>query len=165
MAQKHAHLYVGSTGRPKAALLPHDGLANLIDAQRILFGVDSNSRVLQFASPSFDAFISKCLSHSVAARALVIEPLSHLVPGPRLEKTIADQRITHVTLPPTVLAKLRPEHVPRLRRVVVAGEACSASVAQRWASQVQLINAYGPCKPLSALAFVRSVNLLGNNRP
>ncbi|MEA3439867.1 MAG: beta-ketoacyl synthase N-terminal-like domain-containing protein, partial [Chloroflexota bacterium] len=48
----------GSTGRSKGVILQHEGLCNLVLAQTRGFDVDQTSRILQFASFSFDASVS-----------------------------------------------------------------------------------------------------------
>ncbi|MGH8920615.1 MAG: AMP-binding protein, partial [Actinomycetes bacterium] len=45
----------GSTGRPKGVVVSHAGVASLARSQAVHLGVGPGSRVLQFASPSFDA--------------------------------------------------------------------------------------------------------------
>jgi non-ribosomal peptide synthetase component F len=51
------HLHVGSTGHPKGVLLEHRGLWNVALEQQRLFRPGPGSRVLQFASLSFDAAV------------------------------------------------------------------------------------------------------------
>ncbi len=133
----------GSTGTPKGVLVSHRGLDNLAEAQDRLFEVDPESRVLQFASLSFDASVSEIALAFRAGAALVLASPRSLV-GPELVELLASQRITVVTLPPTVLATLPEADLPELRTLVVAGEACPVDLARRWGAGRRLVNAYGP---------------------
>ncbi|MGO4760220.1 AMP-binding protein, partial [Streptomyces sp. 2MCAF27] len=47
----------GSTGRPKGVSVTHTGIAGLRTTHLARFGLTPDSRVLQFASPSFDAAV------------------------------------------------------------------------------------------------------------
>src|SRR5581483_5140822 len=51
----------GSTGQPKGVLVPHTGIANFARAEIEHVRVSPGDRVLQFASPSFDASILELL--------------------------------------------------------------------------------------------------------
>ncbi|HEV7506854.1 MAG TPA: non-ribosomal peptide synthase/polyketide synthase [Thermoanaerobaculia bacterium] len=133
----------GSTGLPKGVLVSHRGLDNLAQAQSRLFEVGPESRVLQFASLSFDASVSEVAMAFRAGAALVLAPRQSLV-GPELSDLLREQRITTVTLPPTALATLPEAGLPALRTLVVAGEACPIDLARRWAAGRRLVNAYGP---------------------
>ncbi|HVY38154.1 MAG TPA: amino acid adenylation domain-containing protein, partial [Polyangia bacterium] len=135
----------GSTGRPKGVMVEQGGLANLIVAQTALFGLEPHSRVLQFASLSFDASISEIGMALASGAALCLADREDLMPGPALARTLAANGITHVTLPPSVLALMAEHEVPPSTRVlVVAGEALPVREARRWAGRVSLFNAYGP---------------------
>lgn len=134
----------GSTGRPKAVLLPHMGLANLAAAQAAAFRVTPRSRVLQFSSPAFDASISEIFATLTAGGTLVMADPAELLPGARLVRALQEHRITHLTIPPTLLGELPVAELPDLQTLVVAGEACSAEIASQWSAGRQLINAYGP---------------------
>ena len=134
----------GSTGTPKGVLVTHRGVPNLALAQGRRFAVDRASRVLQFASLSFDASVSELFATLLAGATLVVAPREALVPGPALLETMRRERISHVTLPPSVLAVLSPDDLPELRALVSAGEAVSAPVVERWAPGRRFVNAYGP---------------------
>ncbi|HEV8581882.1 MAG TPA: non-ribosomal peptide synthase/polyketide synthase [Thermoanaerobaculia bacterium] len=134
----------GSTGRPKGVLVSHRGLDNLAQAQTRLFAVGPQSRVLQFASLSFDASVSEIAMAFHAGAALCLAPRRDLLPGPELIELLQRQRITTVTLPPSALAALPEVELPDLRTIVVAGEACFVELARRWSAGRRLVNAYGP---------------------
>ncbi|OUL30717.1 hypothetical protein BV372_21625 [Nostoc sp. T09] len=134
----------GSTGKPKGVLLTHEGLCNLATAQQQLFNLQPNSRVLQFASLSFDASIWEIVMAWVAGATLVLAQRDDLLPGTTLLKLLRDQRIAIVTLPPSVLAVLPVEELPDLQTIIVAGEACPPELVKRWAPGRRFFNAYGP---------------------
>ncbi|HEV2845916.1 MAG TPA: amino acid adenylation domain-containing protein, partial [Thermoanaerobaculia bacterium] len=134
----------GSTGTPKGVLVTHRGLDNLAAAQGRLFGIGQDSRVLQFASMSFDASVSEIAMTFRAGAALVLAGRRSLLPGPELIELLRDQGITKATLPPSALAALPEADLPDLRTIVVAGEACPVDLARRWGAGRRLVNAYGP---------------------
>jgi len=137
----------GSTGRPKGVLVAHDGLCNLAHAQIRFFGVAPGDRVLQFASPGFDASVSEIWMALLAGAELHLAEARSLVPGPELLSLLRERRITHLTISPSLLAALAVEQMdlPDLTALVMAGEACPPDLAQRWRrTGRRLFNAYGP---------------------
>ncbi len=134
----------GSTGRPKGTLLRHGGLDNLVANERELFELGPSSRVLQFASISFDASVWETFATLVAGGTLVLASPDELLAGRELVDTLRRHAVTLATLPPSVLAVLRDTSLPELRTIVSAGEAVSAAVGERWASGRRFVNAYGP---------------------
>ncbi|KAB0265421.1 amino acid adenylation domain-containing protein, partial [Microvirga brassicacearum] len=133
----------GSTGTPKAVVVTHQGISALAGAQIERFGVTSRSRVLQFASFSFDAAFSELCMALLSGGTLVL-PEERLMAGAALADFMTRHRVTHVTLPPAVLAAMEPGSLPSDCTIVVAGEACPPDVVAAWAPGRQMINAYGP---------------------
>ncbi|PJM91998.1 non-ribosomal peptide synthetase [Streptomyces sp. CB01373] len=129
----------GSTGRPKGVVVGHGGVASLVAAQIERFAIEPDSRVLQFASPSFDASVSEIYTALLRGAALVLPPTA----DPVAALTDRDLAVTHVTVPPSVLAAV-PEGAVKVPTLVVAGEACPPELVSRWASGRRMVNAYGP---------------------
>ncbi|MCX4783677.1 non-ribosomal peptide synthetase [Streptomyces sp. NBC_01264] len=145
----------GSTGRPKGVAVSHTGIASLLAAQREAMCLDTDSRVLQFSSPSFDAATFEVVSSVLAGGRLVLAPADQLLPGEGLVELVARHGITHLTLPPAALSVLPTDALPTVRTLLVAGEACPPSLVARWAPRLRMLNGYGPtettvCTTISA---------------
>ena len=134
----------GSTGKPKGVLIAHQGLCNLATAQIQLFDVKPDSRILQFASFSFDASISEIVMALCAGAKLCLGTRESLQPGQPLLRLLQEQKITHVTLVPSALATLATKELPALQNIIVAGEPCPANLVAQWAKGRRFFNAYGP---------------------
>ncbi|NEE28467.1 AMP-binding protein, partial [Streptomyces sp. SID7982] len=98
----------GSTGRPKGVITPHRGLTALATAQAERLGIDDGSRVLQLASPSFDASVMETLM-ALATGATLVVPEPGPLAGPLLGETIARRGVSHALIPPTALTGLEPD--------------------------------------------------------
>lgn len=134
----------GSTGTPKGTLVAHRGLCNVSREQIRAFGVGPGSRVLQFSSLSFDAFVFETVMALASGATLVVGDREDLLPGPALVQLLRKQRVTLVTLPPSALAILPEDALPDLEIITVAGEACPAHLVERWAPGRRFFNLYGP---------------------
>ena len=135
----------GSSGLPKGVMIAQRGLMHLATEQIASFGIGPQSRVLQFASFSFDACVSELITALCSGARLCLPSPQAVLAGGALVETIARHAVTHCTLPPAVLGSL-PERcrLDSVKTMVVAGEAVSAAQVQRWSSGRRFINAYGP---------------------
>ena len=143
-------------------MVEHEGVVNLAIAQSAAFRVRAQSRVLQFASFSFDACVSE-IAMALTQRALLYLRCEDVL------SAMNRHEITHVTLPPALLAGLETEvDFDALEVLIVAGEAPSQELVKRWGHGRTLFNAYGPtettvcasiykCDPEVALRPHRSV--------
>nr|CAC01604.1 peptide synthetase [Anabaena sp. 90] len=134
----------GSTGKPKGVMVEHQGLCNLAQAQIQAFGLHSDSRILQFASLSFDACISEILMSLGSGGTLYLGSKDSLMPGTPLIERLRDYAITHITLPPSALAVLHKVELTTLQTIIVAGEACAVELIKQWSAGRNFFNAYGP---------------------
>ncbi|RAM53131.1 MAG: non-ribosomal peptide synthetase [Hapalosiphonaceae cyanobacterium JJU2] len=134
----------GSTGKPKGVMVEHSGLCNLAQAQIQAFSLNSESRILQFASFSFDACIWEILMAFGSGARLYLGTKDSIMPGMPLIERLSSDGITHVTLPPSALAVLPTAELPSLQTIIVAGEACPAELIKIWSVGRNFINAYGP---------------------
>ncbi|MEU8812839.1 amino acid adenylation domain-containing protein [Streptomyces anthocyanicus] len=133
----------GSTGRPKGVLVSHAGVASLVAGQVRELGVGPGARVGQFASAGFDTFGWEWFMALLSGAALVVIPPERRL-GTALPEFLTTERVSHVTLPPAVLATLDERSLPEETVLVVAGEACPPDVMSRWARHRTMFNSYGP---------------------
>ncbi|WP_141693643.1 non-ribosomal peptide synthetase, partial [Streptomyces sp. PTY087I2] len=152
----------GSTGRPKGVVVTHKGLASFAAAELERFDVTADSRVLQYASPSFDASVLEICMTYAAGATLVVPP-----PGPLADDVLAavlrDSAVTHALIPPAALATVavRPGDFPAFRTLIVGGDATSAELVDRWAPGRRMVNAYGPTE--STVMATTSAPLTGQS--
>ncbi|WP_162911639.1 non-ribosomal peptide synthetase [Streptomyces koyangensis] len=147
----------GTSGRPKGTVVTHWGIASLAAAQRERCEATMDSRVLQFASPSFDAAVWELVMAFGAGAALVI-PEREILVGDALASLLAEEQISNAVIPPSVLATLPSEAgtaLSGLKSLVVAGEVCAPELVRRWSVGRRMVNAYGPtestvCATMSA---------------
>ncbi|MCZ4590679.1 AMP-binding protein, partial [Rhodococcus opacus] len=111
--------------------------------ERDRLGVSSGSRVLHFASPSFDASVFELVMAVCAGATLVVAPTS-IFGGAELAEFVAEHEVTHAFCTPAALASLDHRGLDRLKTVVVAGDACPPELVSRWAPGRVMVNAYGP---------------------
>jgi acyl-coenzyme A synthetase/AMP-(fatty) acid ligase len=122
----------------------HAGVSNLAAAQSITWTLGESSRVLQFASLSFDASLFEITLALAHGAALCIGAPDQRVPGPEMMDFLIANRISIAVLPPSLLAGLQKDRLPQLENLIVAGESCPARVAEEWGTGRKLWNAYGP---------------------
>ncbi|WJS00913.1 non-ribosomal peptide synthetase [Roseibium aggregatum] len=134
----------GSTGKPKGVVVTREGLSNLAYAQIERFAISEQSRVAQFASFSFDAAFSEIATALVSGAALVIWPRQAFTDPAALKTFMYAQRVTHITLSPSLLSVMSTTDLPEGCVLVTAGEAISVPEVRRWSDRCCLVNAYGP---------------------
>ncbi|WP_223636166.1 non-ribosomal peptide synthetase [Corallococcus sp. EGB] len=134
----------GSTGTPKGTAIEHRGVCNLVTHEATAYGIGPGSRVLQFASLSFDLSVEEIFTTLCSGATLVLAPREDLMPGEPLRTLLRDEALTVISLTPATLAATAPEGLPALRTVISGGEALPPEVVARWAPGRTFLNTYGP---------------------
>jgi nonribosomal peptide synthetase DhbF len=150
----------GSTGWPKGVVVTHRGIANLAASTVERLQLDASSRVLQVASPIFDAAVIELVMAFAGGGTLVI-PDATVLAGDALRTALVEKCITHALIGPAVLADLEPAGLEGLRCLVVGGEACSEQLAARWSVGRRMINAYGPTEATVCVTLSQPLSGIG----
>ncbi|PVH97248.1 nonribosomal peptide synthase-like protein, partial [Periconia macrospinosa] len=133
----------GSTGLPKGVVIQHRAIVSSSVAMRKALNITSSSRVFQFASFVFDVSVLEILT-TLTCGAVVCVP-SDQERTADLAGAINRLKATWTCLTPSVANVLEgPSAVPTLKTFASAAEALTPETIEKWASGLELINAYGP---------------------
>ncbi|MEV0336232.1 amino acid adenylation domain-containing protein [Nocardia sp. NPDC050717] len=133
----------GSTGTPKGVVVTHGGISNFAAECADRYDVRPGSRILHFATPSFDGAMLDILFALGGAATLVIAPTG-IVGGEELRRLYIRERITHAFVTTAALGTVDPTGVHSLAHVLVGGEALPPDLLARWAPGRNFYNVYGP---------------------
>ncbi|WP_030914422.1 non-ribosomal peptide synthetase [Streptosporangium amethystogenes] len=135
----------GSTGLPKGVLLEHFGACNLVTALASELGIGPGTRLLQFAPPTFDAWVWEVFTTLTSGGTLCVPEAGNILVGRALSRCLSGRAVNAVLLPPSVIATLPGDDLlPDLRVLVTGGEACPPELVERWGTGRRMVNAYGP---------------------
>ncbi|MGA5559710.1 amino acid adenylation domain-containing protein [Streptomyces platensis] len=141
----------GTTGRPKGVVVTHTGLAAFAANQAAHYGVGEGSRALQLASPSFDVSVAELFWSLLCGGCLVVPEGTPT--GAELVEVLRERRITHLMIPPSVLAEVPRTALPELKVMITGAEVLPAELAGFWGRDRTLINAYGPTEATCDVSF------------
>ncbi|HEX9938624.1 MAG TPA: amino acid adenylation domain-containing protein, partial [Longimicrobium sp.] len=135
----------GSTGRPKGAMIQHRNVCGMVAGQVRSLPLEAESRILQFASFSFDGHVFEVFLALARGASLHLPEHPGPLAGDDLVRTVAEAGITHAIIPPAVLAALPDdERLPSIHTLIVSGDAPPVDLMARWSAGRRLINGYGP---------------------
>ncbi|KOU93485.1 hypothetical protein ADK94_04590 [Streptomyces sp. XY593] len=146
----------GTTGRPKGVEVTYRGLDTFVEALRGL-GLPPGGLGLNAVSPAFDGWLWCTLLYLVHGQGVALTDLS--LDG--LRQAAAEGReplptgLRTVSLTPSLLAA-HGAGLDTAEVVVVAGEACPAALAERFARGRRLLNVYGPTEVTIAATWADS---------
>ncbi|KAB2569600.1 Nonribosomal peptide synthetase vlmS [Lasiodiplodia theobromae] len=134
----------GSTGTPKGVVMEHGALSRSVTDHGHTLHFRADSRVLNFASYVFDVCIAEMLT-TLAHGGCVCVPSAAERTG-NIMAAMNRMRVNWALFTASFVRTLSPQKLPMLETVVVGGEPLDADIFQTWASEVCLIEAYGPAE-------------------
>ena len=134
----------GSTGRPKGVVIEHRNAINFVRALQSVYQLDARDRVYQGFSIAFDASVEEIWAAFSLGGTLV-------VPNEEIARSTIDaaefinaRKVSFFSTVPSFLSLMQSEF-PRVRLLVLGGEACAPELVARWAKPGRrMLNTYGP---------------------
>ncbi|HEX9671406.1 MAG TPA: beta-ketoacyl synthase N-terminal-like domain-containing protein, partial [Thermoanaerobaculia bacterium] len=139
----------GSTGRPKGVLLAHRALTSLVASFLDSYLPSPADRMLPATAIAYASFAGELFPLLAAGGALVLPEESELLDPAALVGLIRRAEVSIASTVPSVVAGLNalPELPPRLRLLLVGGEALAAGDIDRLlgagGGSVEVVNGYG----------------------
>ncbi|HLE84965.1 MAG TPA: amino acid adenylation domain-containing protein, partial [Thermoanaerobaculia bacterium] len=135
----------GSTGDPKGVLLEHRSLVNLVTSFLRSYEPGPEDRILPLTSLAHASFVGEIFPLLAVGGALVLPSKEELLETGALLQLIARRGVSILSTVPSLLATLNAtrDRLPRLRLILVGGEALSAGDVDRLIGSVRVFNGYG----------------------
>ncbi len=134
----------GTTGNPKGVMIEHPSICNFVRVAAELYGYRPGDRVYQGMTIAFDFSVEEIWVPLMAGATIVPGKPGTSLMGEELSDYLRDHRVTCMACCPTLLATIEQD-LPRLRLLLVGGEACPQNLVERWYRPGRVIlNSYGP---------------------
>ena len=133
----------GSTGQPKGMILEHSAICThaIVHGSKMRY---HGARVLQFAAHTFDVAIIDFFTTLLYGGCICI-------PSEEERKSdivgfINRIGVDYAILTPSFAGLIDPSEIPTMKTLAIGGEALPQDRVQRWASELNLIQIYGPAE-------------------
>lgn len=134
----------GSTGNPKGILISHTAFATSAKGFSEALRMNSGSRVLQYASHTFDISILEILGTLTVGGCICIPSDEERYND--ISKAMIDLKTNWAMLTPSVAALINPADVPDMKLMSFGGEWLSTTLSDTWAKHCTAINVWGPAE-------------------
>jgi amino acid adenylation domain-containing protein len=146
----------GTTGKPKGITTEHSGFYCMAVANAKALKIDSTTKMLQFASYSFDVSNRDTLVTLMFGGCVCIPSEDDRLNN--LTRFMNQHQVTLASLTPSMASTLSPSSCPTLRGLVLGGEPMTETHVSTWAKHVKLFNAYGVSESTGIAALASDIN-------
>jgi len=134
----------GTTGHPKGVAVAHPSICNFVRVAVECYGFGPGDRVYQGMSVAFDFSVEELWVPLVAGATLIPNTAATSIFDGELADFLESRDVTCLCCVPTLLESIERE-LPKLRIVLIGGEACPPALVKRWGRPGRvLLNSYGP---------------------
>ncbi|MBC7525485.1 MAG: amino acid adenylation domain-containing protein [Flavobacterium sp.] len=146
----------GSTGKPKGIRISQRNICHLIRSENDVLHVNSNDKVYQGFSVSFDMWCEETwISYLVGASIWIADAITAKSID-ELNSVLKEQNITVLHAVPSLLAVMEDIGLPKLRIINSGGEACNQHVLAKWSDgKRDFYNSYGPTETTVSSSFAK----------
>ncbi|KAE8374735.1 hypothetical protein BDV26DRAFT_295725 [Aspergillus bertholletiae] len=145
----------GTTGVPKGIITEHSAFYSMAMANGKALGVTAETRMLQFASYTFDVSNRDMLITLIFGGCICIPSENDRLND--LSGFINRHSVNLASLTPSLASTLTPALCPSLQGLVLGGEPMADSHVSTWANHVRLFNAYGVSESAGIAALATDI--------
>lgn len=145
----------GSTGQPKGVVTEHTAFYSMAIANGKALGVTPQTRMLQFASYSFDVSNRDMLITLLFGGCICIPSEDDRIND--LTGFINRHNVNTASLTPSLTNLLFPASLPTLQTLILGGEPMTETHISMWAKHVRLFNAYGVSESTGIAALLPDI--------
>jgi amino acid adenylation domain-containing protein len=132
----------GSTGRPKGVVLEHSAMVTSAEAHGSKLGFGPGTRVLQFASYTFDNSLEEMFTSLQRGACVCVPSEEQRVNDLTGAVRLLDANFMDLT--PTVAALLNPLDVPSIKTLGLGAEPLTKALIETWRPHMRVYGQYGP---------------------
>ncbi|GAM86382.1 nonribosomal peptide synthetase [Dothideomycetidae sp. 11243] len=134
----------GSTGLPKGLVMEHGSVCTSQTAIAERLRMTEDVRMLQFAAYVFDLCIGEIIAPLISGACLCVPSEHTRMNG--LKDFMRERDVTWAFMTPAFARTMKPQELPGLELLLLAGEAVSRDVFDTWFGKVRFVNGWGPAE-------------------
>lgn len=142
----------GSTGQPKIIACPYHSFDYMVRIADSLY-LTEDAVFLQHTAMDFDAYVLEVFSPILSGNSVVfLESNSENIIA-NIVETINQYNVSHIFVTPSFLKNFAVKDFSSLKTILIGGESIDELELDRWLSQCNIINVYGPSEITCACTF------------